>query len=196
MLSIQVNEHIIDFNKSEKSLGVISNQLQVPRLAVQTTVSKYKVHGTVVLLPQSGRKTQTITCCWEMVKSHQKKNTIMQFYNESEAAGRQMLISTVRRVLHQHGLRGYRARKKPLLQTRHFKVCLKFAADHINKEKNLGVNSVVRWNNIFLLFCHNGLQYVWRWEGEALNLKNTTTTVKHILGAVLLHPCTCTYILN
>ena len=77
-------------------------------------------------------------------RATRKKNTIMQFYNESEAAGRQMLISTVRRVLHQHGLRGYRARKKPLLQTQHFKVCLKFAADHINKEKNLGVNSVVR----------------------------------------------------
>ena len=38
-LSIYPKEHIIDLNKSVKSLGAISKQLQVPRSTVQTTVS-------------------------------------------------------------------------------------------------------------------------------------------------------------
>ena len=55
-LSIDLKKHIIDLIKSGESLGAILKQLQGPRSTVQTTVSKYRVHGTVVSLPWSGRK--------------------------------------------------------------------------------------------------------------------------------------------
>ena len=65
-LSIDLKEHIIDL-KSNKQLS---------------TAFKYKVHGTVVSLPRSGRRKQTITCCWEKTgqdgqestQKHQKKS--------------------------------------------------------------------------------------------------------------------------
>lgn len=50
--------------------------------------------------------------------------------DELEAAGRQVTVPTVKRVLHQHELRVCRERKKPLLQLRHLKARLNFAADH------------------------------------------------------------------
>lgn len=40
-------------------------------------------------------------------------------------------------VLRHHGLRGCRERKKPLLRTQHLKAPLKFAADHVDREKTL-----------------------------------------------------------
>ncbi|XP_077469472.1 uncharacterized protein LOC144084699 [Stigmatopora argus] len=55
-LSMDLKKRILDLNKSGKSLGAISKQLQVPRATVQTIVCKYKVHGTVLSLPRSGRK--------------------------------------------------------------------------------------------------------------------------------------------
>ena len=48
--AIDLKEHFIDLNKSGKSPGAISKQLQVPGSAVELFVSK--VHGTVVSLPQ------------------------------------------------------------------------------------------------------------------------------------------------
>ena len=46
-LSTDLKKGIIDYNKSGKSLGAISKQLQVPRVTVLTIVCMYKVHGTV-----------------------------------------------------------------------------------------------------------------------------------------------------
>uniref|UniRef100_A0AAQ4Q0G1 Transposase Tc1-like domain-containing protein n=1 Tax=Gasterosteus aculeatus aculeatus TaxID=481459 RepID=A0AAQ4Q0G1_GASAC len=123
----------IALNKSGKSLGAISKQLQVPRATVQTIVCKYKVHGTVLSLPQSGRK-RMLSPAAGRVKS-QPRTTKKQICQEFEAAETQVLVSTVKRVLHIHGLIGYRARKKPLLQKRHLKARLIFAADHMDKDE-------------------------------------------------------------
>ena len=69
-----------------------------------------------------------------MVKS-QRKATKKQVCPELEAAGRQVSMSTVKCVLHQHELRGCPVRKESLIQKQHLKARLKFAADHMDKEK-------------------------------------------------------------
>ena len=51
-------------------------------------------------------------------------------------AGKIVSISTVKRVLYQHGLKGPAARKKPLLQKKHKKARLMFANAHRNKDLN------------------------------------------------------------
>ena len=48
---------IIDLNKSGKSLGAILKQLQIQRSTVQTTISKCKVHGMAVSLPDPEENT-------------------------------------------------------------------------------------------------------------------------------------------
>lgn len=75
---------------------------------------------------------------WKKTHSNEMKLVIMLRNNpgttkapdchELETAGPAVLLSTVKLVLHQHGLRGYRPKKK-LLQNR----CLKFAAAHTDK---------------------------------------------------------------
>lgn len=121
---MDLKKWIIDLNKSGKSLGAISKQLQVPRSTVHTTVCKYKVHGTVVSLPRSGRKSKLSPAAEKklvrMVKS-KPRTAKKQVRDELQAAGTQVSVSTVKRVLYRHGLRGCRARRKPLLQKQHLK---------------------------------------------------------------------------
>uniref|UniRef100_A0A3B1IFP7 Transposase Tc1-like domain-containing protein n=1 Tax=Astyanax mexicanus TaxID=7994 RepID=A0A3B1IFP7_ASTMX len=191
-LSVDLKKRIIDLNKSGKSLGAISKQLQVPRATVQTIIRKYKVHGTVVSLPRSGRKRKLSHAAERrlvrMVKS-QPRITKKQVCKDLEADGTQVSVSTVKRVLHRHGLRGCRARKKPLLQKRHLKTRLKFAADHMDKDKTFWRKVLWSDETKIELFGHNTQQYVWRRKGEAFNPRNTMPTVKHGGGSIMLWGC-------
>ncbi len=189
---MDLKKRIIDLNKSGKSLGAISKQLQVPRATVQTIIRKYKVHGTVVSLPRSGRKRKLSHAAERrlvrMVKS-QPRITKKQVCKDLEADGTQVSVSTVKRVLHRHGLRGCRARKKPLLQKRHLKTRLKFAADHMDKDKTFWRKVLWSDETKIELFGHNTQQYVWRRKGEAFNPRNTMPTVKHGGGSIMLWGC-------
>lgn len=191
-LSTDLKKRIVDLKKSGKSLGAISKQLQVPRSTVQTIVCKYKVHGIVVSLPRSGRKRKLSPAAERklvrMVKS-QPRTTKKQVCDELEAAGTKVSVSTVKRVLHRHGLRGCRARRKPLLQKQHLKAQLKFAADHMNKDKTFWRKVLWSDETKIELFGHNAQQYVWRRKGEAFNPKNTMPTVKHGGGSIMLWAC-------
>ena len=71
-----------------------------------------------------------------------------------KTAGRQVSPSTVKRLLHQHKLRGCWKKKKLLLQKQHLKAQLRFTADHMEKEKLflLKDNSVVRWYKYWVVW--------------------------------------------
>lgn len=113
-----------------------------------------------------------------MVKSQQ--STIKkQVCNELEAAGTQVSVSTVKRVLHHYGLRGCRAGRKPSLQKRHIEARLKFAADQMDEEKAFWSKVLGSEETKIYLFGHNYQKYVWRREGEAFNPNITMPTVKH-----------------
>ena len=117
------------------------------------------------------------------------KTTKKQICREMQEAGTRVSLSTVKRVLHRHGLRGCRARKKPLLHKRHLQARLKFASDNIDKGNDF-------WNNVLWsdevkiqLYGHNQQKYVWREVGEAFNPKNTIPTAKHGGGSIMLWGC-------
>ena len=98
-----------------------------------------------------------------------------------EERGTKVSISTVKRVLYRHNLKGRSARKKPLLQNRHKKARLWFATFWRN----------VLWSDEtkIELFGHNDHRYVWRKKGEACKLKITIPTVKHGGGFIMLWGC-------
>ncbi|CDQ80712.1 unnamed protein product [Oncorhynchus mykiss] len=83
-----------------------------------------------------------------------------------EETGTKVSISTVKRVLYRHNLKGRSARKKPLLQTRHKKARLWFATAH------------GRQRSYFLEKCP-----------LACKPKNTIPTVKHEGGSIMLWGC-------
>ncbi len=84
--------------------------------------------------------------------------------------------STITAALHQSGLYGRVARRKPLLRARHMKARMEFAKKHLKDSK-------------IELFGLNSKRYVWRKPGTAHHLSNTVPTVKHGGGSIMLWGC-------
>ena len=90
--------------------------------------------------------------------------------------GTKVSISTVKRVLYRHNLKGLSARKKPLFQIRHKK-----KSDY-GLQLHMGTKIVLfgeMSTGLMKLFGHNDYRYVWRKKGEASKPKNTIPTMMH-----------------
>ena len=109
-ISQDLRKKFVDIHKSGSSLGAISKCLKVPCLSVQTTVHKFKHHGTTQPSYRSGDER---TLVWKVQIN--PRSTVKRL----EEMGAKVSISTVNRVLYQHNLKGCSARKEPLLQNCH-----------------------------------------------------------------------------
>ena len=106
-------------------LGAISKRLKVPHSSVQTIVHKYKHHGTTQPSYRSGRRRvlsprNEPILVWKVQIN--PRTTAKDLVKMLEETGTKVSISTVKRVLCQHNLKGSSARKKPLLQNHHKKL--------------------------------------------------------------------------
>ena len=169
-ISQALSKKNVDLHKSGSSWGAISKHLKVPRSSVQTIVRKYKHHGTTqpsyrsvrrrVLSPRDER---TLVRKVQINPRTAAKNLVKML----EETGTKVLISTVKRVLYRHNLKGSSARKKPLLQNRHKKDRLRCATAHRDKDRTFWRN--VLWSDETKIepFGHNDHHYIWRKKGEA-----------------------------
>ncbi|CAJ0918597.1 unnamed protein product [Ranitomeya imitator] len=113
-----IRKRIVDLHKSGSSFGTITRYLKVPRSSVQTIIHKYKQDGNVQSSYRSGRRR--VLCPRDEralvrhvhINPRTKAKDLVKMMTE---AGKIVSISTVKRVLYQHGLKGHSARKKPLL---------------------------------------------------------------------------------
>ena len=117
--------------------------LNVPRSSVQTIVRKYKQPSyrsgrRHVLSPRDERA---------LVQKVQfnPKTTAKDPVKMREETGTNISISTVKRVLYRHKLKGRSARKKLLLQNRHKNTRLRFATAHGDKDRTFWRN--VLWSD-------------------------------------------------
>lgn len=114
-----------------------------------------------------------------------KKNpkiTVAELQRCSREMGESCRKSTITAALHQSGLYGRVARRKPLLSARHMKARMEFAKMVRNK---------ILWSDEtkIELFGLNSKRYVWRKPGTAPHLSNTVPTVKHGGGSIMLWGC-------
>uniref|UniRef100_A0AAZ3RU75 Transposase Tc1-like domain-containing protein n=1 Tax=Oncorhynchus tshawytscha TaxID=74940 RepID=A0AAZ3RU75_ONCTS len=94
------------------------------------------------------------------------RTTAKDLVNMLEETGTKVSISTVKRVLYRHNLKGCSARKKPLLQNRHKK-------PDYGLQLHMGTKPCTFWRNVLWsdetkieLFGHNNHRYVWRKRGR------------------------------
>uniref|UniRef100_A0A673WX14 Phosphatidylinositol 4-phosphate 5-kinase type-1 gamma-like n=1 Tax=Salmo trutta TaxID=8032 RepID=A0A673WX14_SALTR len=85
-----------------------------------------------------------------------------------EQTGTKVSVSTVKRVLYQHNLKGRSARKKPMLQNHHKKNRLRFATAHGDKDRTFWRNVLWSDETKIELFGHDDHSYVWRKKGGGL----------------------------
>ena len=95
-------------------------------------------------------------------------------------------LKTIRRTLHQIGVRGCHPRRKPLRKTIHKKASKQFAEDMSTKHMDY-------WNHVLWsdemkinLFGSDGFKHVWRQPGEEYKDKCVMSTVKHGGGNVMV----------
>uniref|UniRef100_A0A674C7G8 Paired domain-containing protein n=1 Tax=Salmo trutta TaxID=8032 RepID=A0A674C7G8_SALTR len=191
-ISQDLRKQIVDLHKSGSSLGAISKCLKVPRSSVQTIVFKYKHNVTTQPSYRSGRRhvLSVIDEC-TLVRKVQinPRTTAKDLVKMLEETGTKVSISTVKRVLYRHNLKGRSARKKPPLQNRHKKARQRFATAHGDKDHTFWRNVLWSDETKLELFGHNDHCYVWRKKGDACKLKNTIPTMKHGGGSIMLWGC-------
>ncbi len=121
-----------------------------------------------------------------------KKNpkiTVAELQRCIREMGESCRKSTITAALHQSGLYGRVARRKPLLSARHMKARMEFAKKHL-KDSKMVANKIL-WSDEtkIELFGLNSKRYVWRKPGTAHHLSNTVPTVKHGGGSIMLWGC-------
>ncbi len=172
-------------HRSGQGYKNISAALKVPKSTVASIILKWKTFGTTRTLPRAGRPAKLSYRGRRALVREVKNNpkiTVAEVQRCIREMGESCRKSTITTALHQSGLYGRVARRKPLLSARHMK-------KHLKDSKM--VTNTILWSDktkIELLGL-NSKRYVWRKPGTAHHLSNTVPTVKHGGGSIMLWGC-------
>ncbi len=166
--------------------------LKVPKSTVSSIILKWKTFGTTRTLPRAGRPAKLSYRGRRALVREVKNNpkiTVAELQRCIREIGESCRKSTITAALHQSGLYGRVARRKPLLSARHMKARMEFAKKHLKDSKM--VTNKILWSDEtkIELFGLNSKRYVWRKPGTAHHLSNTVPTVKHGGGSIMLWGC-------
>ncbi len=185
----ELRDRIVARHRSGQGYKNISAALKVPKSTVASIILKWKTFGTTRTLPRAGRPAKLSYRGRRALVREVKKNpkiTVAELQRCIREMGESFRKSTITAALHQSGLYGRVARRKPLLSARHMKKQLKDSK--IPRSK---VTNKILWSDetkIELLGL-NSKRYVWRKPGTAHHLSNTVPTVKHGGGSIMLWGC-------
>ncbi|CAM4732966.1 unnamed protein product [Leuciscus chuanchicus] len=181
----ELRDRIVARHRSGHGYKNISAALKVPKSTVASIILKWKTFGTTRTLPRAGRPAKLSSRGRRALVREVKKNpkiTVAELQRCSREMGESCSKSTITSAIHQSGLYGRVARRKPLLSARHMKAHLKDSKMVIYK---------ILWSDEtkIELFGLNSKRYVWRKPGTAHHLSNTVSTVKHGGGSIMLWGC-------
>ncbi|XDV33344.1 hypothetical protein PO909_003777 [Leuciscus waleckii] len=181
----ELKDRIVARHRSGQGYKKMSAALKLPKSTVASIILKWKTFGTTRTLPTAGRPAKLSYRGRRALVREVKKNpkiTVAELQRCRWEMGESCSKSTITAAIHQSGLYGRVARRKPLLSARHMKAHLKDSKMVINK---------ILWSDEtkIELFGLNSKRYVWRKPGTAHHLSNTVSTVKHGGGSIMLWGC-------
>ncbi len=178
-----VRDKIVDLHKAVKVCKTTATQLGEKVTTVSAIILKWKKHKITVNLPRTGTSYK-ISVIMRMVRN-QPRTTREDLVNDLKAAGIIVTKKTIDYTLRREGLKSCSARKVPLLKKAHVQSRLKFAND---SEENW---VKVLWSDEtkIQLFAINSTRRVWRRRNAAYDPKNTTPTITHRGGNIMLWGC-------
>ncbi|KAL0147761.1 hypothetical protein M9458_056937 [Cirrhinus mrigala] len=180
----ELRDRIVTRHRPGQGYKKISAALKVPKSTVASIILKWKTFGTTRTLPRAGRLAKLSYRGRRALVREVKKNpkiTVAELQRCSREIGESCRKSTITAALHQSGLYGRVARRKPLLSARHMKA----------RMDSKMVRNKILWSDEtkIELFGLNSKRYVWRKPGTAHHLSNTVPTVKHGGGSIMLWGC-------
>ncbi len=188
----ELRDRIVARHRSGQGYKTNSAALKVPKSTVASIILKWKTFGTTRTLPRAGRPAKLSYRGRRALVREVKKNpkiTVAELQRCIREMGGSCRKSTITAALHQSGLYGRVARRKPLLSARHMKARMEFAKKHLKDSKM--VTNKILWSDEtkIELFGLNSKRYVWRKPGTAHHLSNTVPTVKYGGGSIMLWGC-------
>ena len=126
----ELRDRIVARHRSGQGYKRISAALKVPKSTVASIILKWKKFGTTTTLPRPGRPAKLSNHGRRALVREVKKNpkiTVAELQRCSREMGESSTKSTITAALHQSGLYGRVARRKPLLSARHMKARIEFA---------------------------------------------------------------------
>lgn len=191
-LTSKVKGLIIDMTQQGVTVREIARRLKVGKSTVSYITKKYEVYGDTTNRSRSGRPKATTGADDRAIVRMVKKNpkiTATEVNQVLKASHVNVTDQTVRNRLYAAGLKGCRARCKPLISQKNKKARLEFAKNYVDKP--LSYWEKVLWTDETKLnmFQSDGKCTVWRESGKASAPKNTTASVKHGGGSVMAWAC-------
>ncbi|KAL0151618.1 hypothetical protein M9458_053019 [Cirrhinus mrigala] len=164
----ELRDRIVVRHRSGQGYKKISAALKVPKSTVASIILKWKTFGTTRTLPRAGRPAKLSYRGRRALVREVKKNpkiTMAELQRCSREMGESCRISTITAALHQSGLYGRVARRKPLLSARHMKARM---------DSKMVRNKII-WSDETKI--------------ELLALILSVPTVKHGGGSIMLWGC-------
>lgn len=176
-LIIHLHDH------QQKSVREIAEETKCSKSTVHYTIKRWKEIGSTNEREGRGRPqmaTPRVQRSLVRLSLKDRHLTSPQLSTQlEESTGVKLQPSTVRQTLRRNGLRGCKARRKPLLTERHRKARLEWAKTH-------RAWSVEQWKSVlfsdesnFTIQNHNGNNWVRRRPGEEFLPECTLPTIKH-----------------
>ncbi|KAG2458847.1 TCB1 transposase, partial [Polypterus senegalus] len=187
-LSADLQDRIVLRHKPGEGYRNISTALKVPMSTVASIIHKWKKFETT----RAGRPSKLSDRGRRALVREVTKNTMVtlsELQRSSVERGEPSRRTTISAAIHQSGLYGGVARRKPLISKRHMAACLEFAKRHLKDSQTM--RNKILWSNETKIehFSVNAWCHVWRKPGTAHHQANTIPTVKHGCGSIMLWGC-------
>lgn len=170
---------IIADYKTGKSIRSIARNLEVSFEGVRKIIKKMEIYGTVKNLPRSGRKRCTTIREDRAIKLQVNKDPQISAKIIQKSTGIKASVATIRRRLHEVGLKSCVARRVPFISKVNIKKRFAFVKLHINKFPEVWAHIIWSDESKFKLCGSKRRQTVWRRKNTAYNTNHTIGTVKH-----------------
>lgn len=174
---------ILYLHKKGQSIRNIAQEAGCSIGGVQATIKRLKSTGTTDAKPKSGRKrisTPRDDKLLARLSLKDRRKTSLELCKEwQESTGVQASGSTVRRRLLAAGLKGCKARKKPLLSVKQLKARLAWAREHKNWNTQDWSRVIFSDESTFTVNNHSGNSYVRRRPNEEFKPNCIVPTIKH-----------------
>ncbi|MCJ8735102.1 hypothetical protein PDJAM_G00242950 [Pangasius djambal] len=138
-LSVDLRDRIVSRHRSGEGYRKISAALKVPMSTVASIICKWKKFGTTRTLPRVGRPAKLSDRGRRALVREVTKNlmvTLTELQHFSVERGEPSRRKTISAALHQSGLYGRVARRKPLLSKRRL-ARLEFAKRHLKDSQTM-----------------------------------------------------------
>lgn len=184
---------VIQHFKNGNSYAEIAKKTLIPRSTVQSIVNRYKKTKCVLNMKGRGRKRKTTAAVDRIIqrkiKADRRKSASAVKNELEKEIGIVIHPNTIRNRLHEIGLYGRVARKKPLVNKPNRTKRIRYAKTMMEKPFSYWKNVLWSDESKFNLFGSDGKIMVWRSKTEEFSPQCIVPTIKHQGGSVMVWGC-------